>query len=138
MCELACSQAHTGLYAPSQSRVRVHKDDESGLDYPNLCRGCPVCPPVEACPTKALSRSPGGWLEVDSDLCTACWACVESCRYQDIFRGWKAPLVCDHCGGAPRCVAQCPTAALEYGDSPPQLETVEEAFQRLRGRWGLE
>jgi len=113
------------------------KDDRYGLDYPVTCRQCTDCPPIHACPEQALSRTEEGLTWCSWQDCTGCGVCENVCTYGAIKVNDKA-LICNLCGGAPQCVARCPTAAIEYVEMPPSTETPIEAFSRLKEEWGFE
>jgi carbon-monoxide dehydrogenase iron sulfur subunit len=133
---MVCSFEHFNRFSPALARITVHKDDRNGLDYPVTCRQCTECPPINACPEQALSRKEGlTWCSWQD--CTGCGVCEKACTYGAIKVKDKA-LVCDMCGGDPQCVARCPTAALEYIETPPSTETPHEAFSRLKEEWGFE
>jgi len=135
-CEMVCSFHHTMTFSPESSRVTVIKDDRLGLDYPLMCRQCSDCPPMEACPTQALTREEGV-IMVDWQTCIGCGACVDECRHGAVKLHDEKALICDLCGGGPQCVARCPTGALSYAESPEFVETPCEAFSRLKKEWGM-
>ena len=139
VCEMACSYRHGGRFSPSLSRITVIKVDKHGLDYPVYCRQCETCPPTSTCPTGALSRAADGTVAVDAEACIGCGSCVETCVYGAVkLDDASRPLVCDLCGGEPECVGRCPTGALRFEESGEFTETMEEAFTRIRGRWGID
>jgi len=137
-CEMVCSFQHFEKFSPSLARVIVHKDDRDGLDYPVICHQCTQCPPTEACPTGALSKTTEGWTWVDWQTCIGCGACVETCKYDAIKLIGQKALVCGLCSGDPECVKRCPTDALEYIEAAESTETTEQAFNRQREVWSLE
>jgi Fe-S-cluster-containing hydrogenase component 2 len=135
---MVCSFEHYNKFSPSLARVTVHKDDRNGLDYPVTCRQCSDCPPIDACPEQALSRTGEGLTWCDPDTCTGCGICEKVCKYGAIKIGEGKAQICDLCGGAPECVARCPTGTLEYMEMPEFTETPLEAFTRLKEKWGFE
>ncbi len=137
-CEMVCSFEHFQRFSPELARVTVIKDDRNGLDYPLMCRQCDECPPIEACPVGALSRTRTGLTWCDADTCIGCGVCVEACTYDAIKLGEGKALMCNLCGGNPECVARCPTGALEYVKMPVFIETPDGAFSRLKEEWGFE
>ena len=137
-CEMVCSFQHSKKFSPSLARVTVHKDDSDGLDYPVICHQCSQCPPIEACPPRAISKTTEGWTWGDWQTCIGCGACVEACKYDAIKLTNEKALICDLCGGEPECVKRCPTGALEYVEAPESTETPEQAFNRLREAWNIE
>jgi Fe-S-cluster-containing hydrogenase component 2 len=137
-CEMVCSFEHFKRFSPSLSRVTVQKDDRNGLDYPVTCRQCSDCPPIDACPVQALSRTEEGLTWCDADTCIGCGVCEKECKYDAIKVSEGMALVCDLCGIDPQCVARCPTGALEYVEMSEFTETPKEAFARLKEEWGFE
>lgn len=138
VCEMVCSFQHTRKFSPSLARVTVHKDDRNGLDYPVICHQCRECPPIEICPTVAISKTSEGWTWVEPSDCIGCGACLDACKYDAIKLTDLKAIICDLCSGDPGCVKHCPTTALEYAESPESTETPEIAFSRLREAWSLE
>ncbi|MGE5588014.1 MAG: 4Fe-4S dicluster domain-containing protein [Clostridia bacterium] len=114
-CELACSLKHEGQFAPWLARVVVHREPETCLAFPNVCRHCDDPPCVRACPVEALKTSPGtGAVYVDVVECIGCRECLEACSYGSIsFDPDKGvALKCDLCNGEPACVQVCPNGAI--------------------------
>jgi Fe-S-cluster-containing hydrogenase component 2 len=137
-CEMVCSFEHYERFSPSLARVTVHKDDRNGLDYPVMCRQCNECPPIEACPVQALSRTQAGLTWCNQDKCIGCGACQQTCVYRAIKIGENKAQICNLCSGDPQCVKRCPTGALEYLEMSEFTETPLEAFTRLKEEWGFE
>ncbi len=137
-CEMLCSFSHEGRFSPSLSRIAVIKEDRYGMDYPVFCRQCDDCPPLESCPTGALSKMGLGIVAVDGDACTGCGSCLDVCTFKAIQLDESSrPLICDLCGGKPACVERCPTEALRFEESEEITERPEDAFSELRRRWGI-
>ncbi|RLI30819.1 hypothetical protein DRO56_05870, partial [Candidatus Bathyarchaeota archaeon] len=59
------------------------------------------------------------------ERCVGCGLCVKACEFNAItlHPGRKVVIVCDLCGGEPKCVEVCPKGALD-------LRTAEEIAQR--------
>jgi len=88
------------------------------------CNHCqdPIC--VQSCPTTAMNQDEQGIVSVDPQKCVGCryceWACPYSAPQFNPVLGQMTK--CDFCrddlaiGGAPACVAACPTRALQFGD----------------------
>jgi len=124
-CELECSFAHFGKYWPEFSRVKVSKDEASGIDAPHVCRQCGTAKCVEACPAGALVREPQTKaVLLLRDKCLQCMACASACPFGAVHRDSEGyPLICDLCRGDPACVKACPTSAIWFGragDPPPK------------------
>ncbi len=115
-CELVCSYRENSSFNPRESKIRVLKYDESGIDDPVVCHQCTLCPPADACPTQAFQRGKDGIVRIEDKACTACYACVSACPHQAVFRPptRSPPLVCDLCDGQPLCVKKCPTHVLTF------------------------
>jgi carbon-monoxide dehydrogenase iron sulfur subunit len=124
-CELECSFVHMGKYWPEFSRVKVSKDEASGIDSPHVCRQCGTAKCVETCPAGALVREPETKaVLLLRDKCLQCMACASACPFGAIHRDAEGyPLICDLCGGNPACIKSCPTSAIWFGragDPPPK------------------
>ncbi len=116
-CEVVCAEQHEELINPHWARIRVRKQEEKGLDIPDVCRQCPDAPCAAACPVDAIrfnSRT-GAWV-VDANDCTGCELCVPACQYQAIRLHPQRGIAykCDHCGGEPECVRICNLGALKW------------------------
>lgn len=105
-CEAAC---------PSGG-IRIEAGEGEVAFQPRICRQCGTAPCVNACPMGALSKDPvTKAVLVDKEKCVGCKKCAEACPFGSVsFAGGKAVL-CDLCGGQPRCVGECPTSAIAYG-----------------------
>lgn len=129
-CELACGYHHESAYWPEMSRIRVSKDEPSGIDAPEVCRQCGTARCVASCPNGALSRDP--WTRavvLNKNLCTRCLRCKEVCAFSAVHvdnQGY--PLICDLCGGSPQCVEVCPTGAVRYGRAGSTM--IEPRFKQ--------
>jgi uncharacterized repeat protein (TIGR04076 family) len=128
-CEEACRSVWQGVPEDARlSRIWVARP-ESPASRPamdryevRVCRQCGNAPCVEACSPRALRRNlDTGAIEIDMARCTLCGACETACRFGAIrvlggkVGGAGRVLVCDLCGGSPKCVGQCPTGAIWYG-----------------------
>ena len=123
-CELICSYRDNLVFNPRNSRIRVLKYDELGIDDPTVCRQCAECPPIDLCPTQAFRRDKDNIVRIEENACNICYVCVDACPLGAVFKppNQRTPLVCDLCSGKPLCVKKCPTHALtlsiEEGSSP--------------------
>ncbi|HDH09542.1 MAG TPA: 4Fe-4S dicluster domain-containing protein [Chloroflexi bacterium] len=129
MCELACSMAKEGVFAPLLSRIRNVRIEPIVM-MTISCRLCQDPPCVIACPRKALSQSPEtGIILVDEDLCDGCGWCIEACPFGAISLNpaTKVVVICDLCQDLeePQCVKYCPKEALS-------LSTTEMVAQKAR------
>jgi Fe-S-cluster-containing hydrogenase component 2 len=137
-CELVCSFEHEGVFNPELSRIRVIKDDTNGLDYPLTCRNCNYCPPAQNCPTNSITKVEDG-IKVQWQDCIECGSCVKSCTYNAIKLNIECkPLICDTCNKDPECAKRCPTQAISYIESEIFTETPNDAFVRMKEKWGIE
>jgi indolepyruvate ferredoxin oxidoreductase alpha subunit len=78
------------------------------------CRVCKDAPCVVACPKEALKQLDDGVITVDEKKCNGCGWCIEACEYGAIalHLDERKPIICDTCGGDPKCVQWCPERAL--------------------------
>lgn len=109
LCEVACSLEHEGIIWPEASRIRVF-EFLPGIDVPHICVQCPDYPCVNSCPTNALSVDERtGAVLIDEDKCIECGACITACpgKVPRIPAGKGSVVICDLCGGSPKCVEIC-------------------------------
>lgn len=122
--------------------LRVEAHEGGDFPAPTLlyrvvhCFHCadPAC--VAACPTGAMARQAGGWVQVAAELCIACGACVEACPFEAVVMGAESANKCDGCvdeiarGWDPTCVRACPMRALDGPGTPAQKpgRTVDDTF----------
>ena len=120
-CQVHCSFFHSGKVGRSGARIKVVKFEDIGIDYPVVCQQCRerYC---TKCPEQAIEIGSLGQVVVSPTLCTACGTCQIMCPIGAIELYEEIPLVCDLCGGDPRCVQACTLAAISY--DPFQSETV--------------
>ncbi|MFQ6095645.1 MAG: 4Fe-4S dicluster domain-containing protein [Candidatus Bathyarchaeia archaeon] len=111
-CEIACTLHHEDQIWPEASRVRVFML-VPGVEIPHLCSQCTDYPCVESCPFDALSvDEETSAVLVDREKCTACGVCIKACpgKVPHIHPKDDYILICDLCGGDPRCVRACTEA----------------------------
>lgn len=109
-CMLICSFMHTEECNYRDSRVKILSEEARGKHTPVVCQFCEEPPCVKACPAGALSRNEAnGVIEIASDLCNGCEACVTACPFGAMFFDSKTerPFTCDLCQGDPECVKVC-------------------------------
>jgi carbon-monoxide dehydrogenase iron sulfur subunit len=124
-CEIVCSMVKNGLINRRRARIRVHRDEMTGLDMPVFCIQCTDAACMQACPNSALSQDDvSGIIRVDAEECTGCGQCADACPIGAIVidRDTEVPLICDLCGGEPQCVAWCPGGALILSEDTPGLD----------------
>jgi len=116
LCMLVCSLWHEGICNPTKSRICVERRSVE-LDLPHVCRQCEKPPCVAACPLGALSKTADGSVRVDESACTACGFCAAACPFDAIriHPSNRVAMICDLCGGDPRCVKYCALGALKVG-----------------------
>jgi len=115
ICEYVCSMEKEKVFNPLKSRIRVVRLNLIA-NVAIACRLCEDAPCVAACPREALSQSEEtGVIMVDEDKCDGCGWCIEACEFGAItlHPDSKVVIVCDLCGGEPKCVDWCPEEALK-------------------------
>lgn len=85
-CTVACKQEHAtpaGVYWSKVLQYEAGSYPNARLRFlPMLCMHCANAPCLEACPTGATHRGPGGEVLVDDDLCIGCRYCMMACPYE--------------------------------------------------------
>lgn len=119
-CETACSFIHTGNFCGEDSRIRVKKSEDQGLDSPHVCHQCGNAPCIEICPAGALSKNPENeFIIINKEKCTGCRVCSKVCPFESIFfdKVTGKAMFCDLCEGNPSCVERCPAGAITFGNA---------------------
>jgi Fe-S-cluster-containing hydrogenase component 2 len=114
-CESACTFTHYRQTVLKDSRIEIIQRAVEDQSYTiNVCHQCSLCPPLDACPTSALTRDPRtGVVHLNAALCPpGCRLCVPACPLGAILEGTAGLILCDFCGGDPACVQVCYTEAL--------------------------
>src|SRR3972149_9137569 len=114
MCQLACSLVKVKEAGTARSRIFIERLVMDGLMTPHICLNCksPAC--VKACRRKAIIKDDvTGWVTIDKEKCNNCALCVAACPFAAVIVAPdKDVLICDVCGGNPKCAEMCPTGAL--------------------------
>ena len=118
MCQLACSLVKEKEINPARSRIYIQRMVMDGMMVPHICVNCKKPPCIEACRRHAIIKDNStGWVTIDNEKCNSCKLCIAACPYSAIV---VAPdekvLLCDVCGGSPKCVEMCPTGAIRFED----------------------
>ncbi len=119
-CEMACSFEQTGVFNPSQSRIKVFSFEEEGRKVPYTCTQCDEAWCMQACPVDSIKLdATTGAKVVQDETCVGCKVCTISCPFGTINYVVDTGKVakCDLCGGDPACVKACPTDAITYVDA---------------------
>ena len=126
ICEYACSFEKERVFNPLKSRIRSVRIGQT-FNTAITCKACVDVACIKACPEKAIGRSPEtGALLVDDEKCKGCPWCIEACEYGAITvnPGTHKAMICDMCGGDPKCVGFCPEGALSLaGNSSDKIVT---------------
>jgi Fe-S-cluster-containing hydrogenase component 2 len=116
LCQLACSERLHGGYNPHLALLHIRHTCENLYHFPTVCNQCQNAYCANVCPVNAISRDAAtGALVVDHARCVGCNLCHRYCPLHivGVDPQLKKSVKCDLCGGAPACVAACPTGALE-------------------------
>ena len=117
ICEYACSFEKEKVFNPLKSRIRTVRIGQT-FNTAVTCKTCINAPCIKACPEEAITQSKEtGAIVLDEQKCKGCDWCIEACKYGAITlhpTSHKA-IVCDTCGGDPKCIPLCPESALSLG-----------------------
>jgi carbon-monoxide dehydrogenase iron sulfur subunit len=116
MCQMACSLNKIKEINPAKSRIYIQRMVMDGMMVPHICVNCKKPPCIEACRRHAITRDVNtGWVTIDDSRCNNCQLCVGACPYSAIIvTPEKEVVLCDVCGGEPKCVEICPTGAIVF------------------------
>lgn len=106
---MVCSLKHEKSVWPDASRITVF-ELYPGAPVPVTCVQCDDYPCVSSCGFGAMSvDEKTGAVLVDGTKCTLCGSCKSACPLSipRIVPGKSHVLVCDLCGGDPKCVKIC-------------------------------
>jgi Fe-S-cluster-containing dehydrogenase component len=124
-CEVACKQ-ELGL-GPGPRPMKVVETGARILEgvlhrdfIPTLCQHCDRAECMAACPANGICREADGSVQVKSDSCTGCGACVTACPFGVMETGGeeRPPVKCTLCrerrmdGALPSCAQHCPGRAI--------------------------
>ncbi len=132
-CEIACSLSHEGKIWPEASRVRVFML-VPGAEFPHLCAQCEDYPCIQACPFKALNRHPKtGAVAVVEAKCVGCGKCIDACpgRIPHVHPQTKKILICDLCGGNPKCANACEEGGWNCLQTSSEIVSNRKAIAKI-------
>jgi tetrathionate reductase subunit B len=153
-CQIACKDEHvandwtpyakpqpdTGQFwigISEQVRGQVPKVKVSYI--PRLCHHCDDAPCMAACKVEAIYKRDDGIVIIDPEKCTGCKLCKDACPHDEIFFNEHLNIAqkctgCSHLRDndpdewpVPRCVDQCPTDALRFGEEEEFADFIKQA-----------
>jgi Fe-S-cluster-containing dehydrogenase component len=111
-----------------------------------LCQHCEEAPCIPTCPVEGgIYQRTDGLIVIDPTKCTGCKNCVDACPYGVIYFNQDLNLAqkCTGCAHlldqgwkVPRCVDNCPTNALQFGEESEFTDVVAKA-EILNPEYGL-
>jgi Fe-S-cluster-containing dehydrogenase component len=136
-CEVACKQENGIAISPSFISIVQHGPEDVGgklfMSFSAVrCMHCgkPAC--VDACPVGAISIRADSIVEINSEQCNGCQACIEACPFAAPQFNLTKNIVekCNLCasrvekGLRPACVSTCHTGALIFGEAGEITQTL--------------
>lgn len=153
-CQIACKDEHVGNdwtpYAKPQpdtgqfwlglkETVHGHVPHVKVSYVPQMCHHCDEAPCITGCKAEAIYKRPDGLVIIDPEKCIGCKLCVDTCPHHAIFLNEQLNLAqkCTGCSHlldndpeewtVPRCVDQCPTEALLFGEEEEFADFIAQA-----------
>lgn len=131
-CEVSCSFFHGEKVGRSESRIKVVKIEDKGIDVPVVCQQCQerYC---TKCPESAITIGEMGEILVALENCTGCGVCESQCPIGAIEMFDEKPIVCDLCGGNPQCVQECTLGAITFEPRVVEAVSLKGMREKTRG-----
>ncbi len=152
-CQIACKDEHVANdwtpYAKPQpdtgqfwigltELVRGQVPKVKVTYIPNMCHHCDDAPCIADCKSDAITKRDDGLVLIEPDKCTGCSLCRDACPHNAIFFNENLNIAqkCTGCShlldndpewDVPRCVDQCPTDALRFGEVADFADFIKEA-----------
>lgn len=152
-CQIACKDEHVSNdwtpYAKPQpdtgqfwiginEQVRGQVPKVMVSYIPKMCHHCDDAPCIEQCRFDAIEKREDGLVLIHPDKCTGCKLCMDACPHDAIFFNENLNLAqkCTGCAhlldndpdwNVPRCVDQCPTEALRFGEESDFQDFIKDA-----------
>lgn len=153
-CQVACKDEHCGNdwtpYAKPQPEtgqfwigltelVRGQVPKVKITYLPKLCHHCDDAPCIAACACGAIYKRDDGMVIIAPDDCVGCQLCKDACPHDAIFFNAHLNIAqkctaCSHLRDnapdewpVPRCVDQCPTGALRFGEEEDFADFIKGA-----------
>ncbi len=152
-CQIACKDEHVGNdwtpYAKPQPdtgqfwiglteliRGQVPKVKITYLA--KMCQHCDDAPCIADCAVGAIYKRDDGLVIIDPEKCTGCKLCAPACPHDAIYfnEGLNIAQKCTGCAhlldndeswDVPRCVDNCPTGALRFGEEKEFKDFIKKA-----------
>jgi len=141
-CQIACKDEHvandwtpyakpqpdTGQFWLGMTELVRGQVPKVKVTYiPKMCHHCDDAPCIEECKVDAIIKRDDGLVLIDPEKCTGCKLCEQACPHDAIFFNEDLNIAqkCTGCThlldndpdwDVPRCVDQCPTEALRFGE----------------------
>src|SRR5438477_455275 len=126
-CTIACKAEHEIPVGVNRCWVKTVEQgtfpDTRRFFFPVLCNQCDEAPCAKICPTNALFKRLDGIVDLHSDSCIGCRACMVACPYDQLFIDPNTHTAekCNFCANRvenellPACVSVCPTECRIFG-----------------------